>query len=129
MWRRITSAFELDERELLVLAQAARQADDIAALQAALRKHGTTSTGVAGQLKVSPLVPELRQARQALAKLLDTLDLPPLADAGTAGAPPPGSGQSSAGLRLVAPPARSAASRKASKAARSRWAREQRGAG
>jgi hypothetical protein len=62
---------EFDEREEALLAAAANQADDIAALEADIRDRGHVVDGV-----VNPSVREVRQARLALARLLSGIDLP-----------------------------------------------------
>jgi hypothetical protein len=62
---------ELDEREQALLAAAARQADAIAALEADIAERGYVVGG-----KLNPAVPETRQGRTALARLLGGLDLP-----------------------------------------------------
>jgi hypothetical protein len=94
LWRSVTAGlpddWELDERELAVLTLAARQADDVAALERALKRDGVTVAGSAGQLRVNPLVPEVRQARLATGRLLGQLSLPdeqaqPRTDAGRRG--------------------------------------------
>jgi hypothetical protein len=59
------------EREEALLAAAARQADAIEALEADVAERGY---GVGSRL--NPAVPEARQGRTALARLLGGLDLP-----------------------------------------------------
>ena len=54
--------WELDEREVEILAMACRQADDLHALEAATRKHGVLTTGSQGQPVLAPWVTEARQA-------------------------------------------------------------------
>jgi uncharacterized protein with von Willebrand factor type A (vWA) domain len=76
VWRAILTEFDLDERELLVLEQAARQADAVAALEAEIVDSGLLSRGSRGQTRLSPSVTELRQSRLALSKLLGELALP-----------------------------------------------------
>ena len=105
LWRSVTAGlpdgWELDERELAVLALAARQADDVAALERALKRDGVTVKGSTGQPRVNPLVSELRQARLAVGRLLGQLSLPD----------------------EQAQP-RTEAGRRGQKAAQARWARE-----
>ena len=55
---------------------ACRQADDLAALEAAIRKGGVLTRGSQGQLRLSQVVAEARQARLALARLLGQIKLP-----------------------------------------------------
>jgi hypothetical protein len=62
---------ELDPREEVLLAAAARQADDIAALEADIAKRGHVVDGA-----VNPSVREVRQGRANLARLLGGIDLP-----------------------------------------------------
>jgi hypothetical protein len=62
---------ELDEREEALLAAAARQADAVQALEADIAERGY----VVGS-RLNPSVPEARQGRTALARLLGGLDLP-----------------------------------------------------
>lgn len=69
-------AMEFDERELAILRQACRQADDIASLEGALKAAGVTVRGSKGQPRLNPIVTELRMARIALARLLGELDIP-----------------------------------------------------
>lgn len=76
LWKSIASVYELDPRELSLLAAACRQADDVAALEAVLARDGMIVAGSAGQPRLSAVVAELRQARLAVGKLLDLLTLP-----------------------------------------------------
>lgn len=76
VWREILAEFDLDARELLVLEQAARQADAVTALEAEIDESGLVSRGSRGQMRLSTSVTELRQARLAVAKLLSELALP-----------------------------------------------------
>lgn len=68
--------WELDERELAVLALACRQADDIARLEAVLERDGVVVPGSTGQPRLSAVLGELRQSRLACSKLLGDLNLP-----------------------------------------------------
>ena len=65
-----------DERETLILDLCGRQADDIARLEALIVDQGVTVPGSAGQPRLHPAFGELRQARVALARLLDAVRLP-----------------------------------------------------
>ena len=62
---------EFDPREEALLAAAARQADDIAALEADVATRGHVIDGV-----LNPSVRETRQGRMALGRLLAGIDLP-----------------------------------------------------
>jgi hypothetical protein len=104
LWRRLTVEFDFDARELLVLEAAARQADDVALLEALLADEGPVTVGSKGQPRLSAVVMEVRQGRLALLKLLDGLRIP--------------GEDEEAG--------RSAASERASRAATSRWGRRDR---
>ena len=76
VWSSIVGEFDLDSRELLVLEQAARQADAVASLEAEVEGSGIVTRGSRGQLRLSQTVTELRQARLALSRLLAELALP-----------------------------------------------------
>jgi hypothetical protein len=67
---------ELDPREEALLGAAARQADDIAALEADIADRGHVVDGGA----VNPSVREVRQGRVALGRLLAGIDLPAAAN-------------------------------------------------
>ena len=95
--------FELDPRELTLLEAACRQADDVARLERHLRKSGLTTSGSMGQTRLAAAVAEVRQGRLALQRLVDALPVAPSEDDA---------------------PAVTGASRRAQKAAESRWARE-----
>lgn len=72
----IAEGFELDERELLVLEAAARQADQNRALEIALADAGVVVRGSAGQPRLNAVATELRQGRIAFDRLLGSLALP-----------------------------------------------------
>jgi|GEM_PF-3987396 len=98
--RGLPPGMELDERERAILDLAARQADDLARLEADIAKRGTVVPGSrAGSQVLNPSLAEARQARLALGKLLAQLELPEPAGA------------------------RSEAARRAQRAAEARWAR------
>ena len=101
LWRRLVGVYEFEEHELAVLEVAARQADDVAALEALIVDQGMTVTGSTGQSRLNPAIAEVRQGRLALGKLLGLLALPDEFDR----------------------PA-TAASRTAQKAANARWSRK-----
>ena len=96
----LVPGWELDARELRVLAEACRTADLIANLDAAIEADGVTAIGSRRQTVVNPAVAEVRQQRAALASLLGKLDIDP----------PSASGAGS-----------TAASARARKAAQARW--------
>ena len=70
------AGLEWNEAERAILDAACRQAGDIARLEAVLDEQGSTVLGASGQERLSPVFSELRQARVALAKLLDHLAVP-----------------------------------------------------
>jgi P27 family predicted phage terminase small subunit len=80
LWSQIQKAlpaqWELDERELAILAAACRQRDDLAKLEASIAKFGVMSVGSKGQPVVNPAVSEARQARLAIGRLLGEISLP-----------------------------------------------------
>jgi hypothetical protein len=71
----LPSDCELDARGLSILALAARQVDDVAALERALRRDGETVPGSQGQPRLNPMIAEIRQGRFTVARLLGELDL------------------------------------------------------
>ena len=76
LWRSITGRWDLDSRELAILAHAARTADLIADLEELLRDQGLVIVGSAGQPRLSPVPTEIRQQRATLERLLAALSLP-----------------------------------------------------
>jgi hypothetical protein len=74
--RALGDAYELDEREEALLDLAARQADDVARLEADVRDRGTTVLGSTRQPVLNPSISESRQGRLALAKILGAISLP-----------------------------------------------------
>lgn len=68
--------WELDHREIELLELAARQADDLALLERAIKKEGAISTGSTGQTIVHPAILEARQARLAISRLVGLIELP-----------------------------------------------------
>ncbi|KRC85204.1 hypothetical protein ASE25_19330 [Terrabacter sp. Root85] len=80
LWRGILADFdalgvEPDARDLRWLEDAARLADHIDRLEAALAAAPLTARGSHGGTIVNPLIPELRQTRALLALTLRRLDL------------------------------------------------------
>jgi len=73
LWTDITTEYELQRHELVLLEQAARTSDTCAALVAAVESHGILTT--AGGRIVPELV-ELRLQRVVLARLLIALRVP-----------------------------------------------------
>jgi hypothetical protein len=76
LWDRLTAEYQFDAREALVVAAAARQADDVARLEQLIAGEGVVTVGSAGQPRLSAAVTEVRQGRIALAKLLGELSIP-----------------------------------------------------
>lgn len=75
LWSSVLDVFDLSAAELVLLAAAARQADDVATLEAGLR-DGFVVKGSKGQPRLSGAVTEVRQGRLALARLIAELRLP-----------------------------------------------------
>lgn len=73
----LPAGFELDARELELLARAGRLADEIELLEQAVDRDGATVAGSRGQVRVHPAVAEARAHRLALARLLGQLRLEP----------------------------------------------------
>jgi hypothetical protein len=71
LWDALNSEFALEQHELLLLENAARTADLVAGLQALLDEEGLVSGG-----KTHPALPEIRQQRITLARLLVALRVP-----------------------------------------------------
>lgn len=111
LWRSVVKAmpdgWELDERELVLLGVACRQRDDLAKLERAIKREGAMATGSKGQPVVHPAIPEARQARLAIGRLLGELSIP----------------DETAERPLTA------ASRRARKAAQARWGHQREAAG
>ena len=87
VWRELHSAvatgWTLDERDLVVLTEAARQADLVAELERAIARDGVTVLGAAGQQRLHGAVTALTQARALLARLLAQVEIePPAAKTG-----------------------------------------------
>ncbi len=76
LWARFVPSLVFEQREEAVLVQACRQADDLAALEAAVAIAGAIVEGSRGQRRMNPVITELRQGRLALARLLGMLKLP-----------------------------------------------------
>jgi P27 family predicted phage terminase small subunit len=74
--RQLPKDWVLDEREAVILTMAARQADDLQRLETVIAKDGAMVTGSQGQPVVNPAIVESRQARLAINRLLGELSLP-----------------------------------------------------
>jgi ketosteroid isomerase-like protein len=99
----LAPGWELDARELRLLARAGRCADDAAALEQAIDRDGATVEGSRGQTIVHPGIAEARQLRMAELRLLRDLQL-----------------ENPAVTRSRATPS----ARRARRAAEARWSRE-----
>jgi hypothetical protein len=97
----MADGWELDERELHYLREAGVLADQIAALDAAVARDGTTVEGSRGQPVLHPGIAEARQLRLAQHRLLRSLEM-----------------EDPAAVRARMSPT----SRRASAAAQTRWA-------
>lgn len=79
LWRSILAdldaEWELDARELHLLTEACRTADELADLQAVLDKDGLTTAGSRGQTVVHPAVAEVRQLRIVLLRTLSAIEM------------------------------------------------------
>ena len=82
LWAAVLDDYDLSATEHQLLLAACRQADDIAELEQLLDRDGLIVEGASGQPRLTQVVPELRQARLALGKLVDGLRLPIDADEG-----------------------------------------------
>lgn len=90
LWRSVAadvaaSGLELDARELRVLRDAARTADDLELIEEALAGAPAVVVGSTGQPRPQPLLEEARKARALIATLLRVLDLDDPAEAGHRG--------------------------------------------
>lgn len=72
----LPGGWELSAREREQIALACQQADAIADLERELAAGGLTVEGASGQPRLNALVPELRQARLALSRLLGAVEMP-----------------------------------------------------
>ena len=71
LWDAVTSDYELESHELVLLESSARTADLVANLQALIDEEGLVLGG-----KTHPGVAEIRQQRLVLARLLVALQMP-----------------------------------------------------
>ncbi|WP_307218433.1 hypothetical protein [Microbacterium sp. SORGH_AS_0888] len=74
--KRISRVVDWDDRELEVLALAVAQADDIQKLEALLADQGLLVVGSQGQVRMNPLITEIRLQRAQLGKYLAELRIP-----------------------------------------------------
>lgn len=76
LWASLTvEGSSLRPDEVMILAEACRTADYIAALDAELKGKSLTATGSQGQIREHPLLSERRQQSAHLARLLHQLDV------------------------------------------------------
>lgn len=75
LWVAVMIGFALDEHELALLREACRTVDNLDALTEQLELDGIMSESSQGS-RVHPALPELRQQRIALARLLAALRIP-----------------------------------------------------
>ena len=79
LWRSIHAdldrGWELDARELHLLARAGRCADELAAHDAAVDRDGPTTTGSRGQPVIRPALAEARQLRLVQLRLLGAIEM------------------------------------------------------
>lgn len=80
LWVSMQAAYEFSTAEERQLVEAARTADELADLTAALRTSTAIIKGSAGQDKANPLFAEIRAHRAALAALLQQLKPAPEPD-------------------------------------------------
>lgn len=79
LWDAGTGEFEWADHERAILEEACRVRDRIVDLDAAVSKDGLMITSSQGA-RIHPAVAEARQQRLALARLLVSLGIPPLAE-------------------------------------------------
>lgn len=81
LWQSVTAEFELAEHELVQLEEACRIRDTIVELRRQVAEDGTMLASSQG-MRLHPAIAETRQQQLALARLLATLGVPPLAEDG-----------------------------------------------
>lgn len=79
LWESSIAEFELAQHELAMLEEACRIRDYIRDLDKAVRDDGVMIPSSQGS-RLHPAIAEGRQQRLALARMLATLQIPPLAD-------------------------------------------------
>jgi phage terminase small subunit len=75
LWKDTVAEVEFDPHHLRVLGEACKTLDEVHALKGRLEADGSIVDSPQGQ-KVHPALPELRQARMTLARLLASLKIP-----------------------------------------------------
>jgi phage terminase small subunit len=79
LWRAVVAEYELAEHEAAQLEEACRVRDRIAELRDLVARDGLMIDSSQGR-RLHPAIAEERQQRLALARLLATLGVPPLAE-------------------------------------------------
>lgn len=105
-WRRLVKKYDFEPHELAAVEQACAALDDVRRLEELLAEQGAVVEGSTGQLKLSPVVGQLRASRLAASRLVRALELPV--------------GDESSGEALLP------AQLRGKRAAEARWAREAR---
>lgn len=83
----LDEGWKFDNRELHILAEACRTADDLGALDRAIAKDGRTVTGSRNQVVVHPGIAEVRQLRALQLRLLSSLEIRDPSEAGKSSTP------------------------------------------
>lgn len=76
LWRTVVGRYDLRPDEAALLAAAARTADELAVLEAALEDSPPVVVGSTGQPRPNGLFGEVRAHREILRRLLADLDVP-----------------------------------------------------
>ena len=79
-WRDVLAAYELNEAELRLLAEASRTVDELERLRAALAGASPVVPGSTGQDRPHPLYDEVRRHREILMRLVAGLAIPSAGD-------------------------------------------------
>lgn len=104
LWEDLTATNELEPHEHALLVELCCLVDELDALRDAVKRDGVTAVGSRGQVRVHPALTALRAGAAELRRLVDALNI------------------ESEAVEVDAPGVSSLASRRASKAARVRWA-------
>jgi phage terminase small subunit len=75
LWKDTVAEVEFDPHHLRALGEACKTLDEVHSLKSRLEADGSIVDSPQGQ-KVHPALPELRQARMTLARLLASLKIP-----------------------------------------------------